>query len=83
MIIYKVELCLQLALSRLKKFSLKEYATERPIIFVEAKDPDDACHQATSRLINHILSQDDSIENKLMCRDMMQDIRVIKVFAPT
>ena len=49
---------LSLAINRLKEFELHEYNSERPIIFVEAKSPDDACHQAYYRLATIILKQD-------------------------
>lgn len=82
MIIYKVEMCLQIALPRLKSFNLKEYAAERPIIFVEAKNPDDACYKAMNGLMSHILSQDDSLESKLLCRSLIHDIRVMRIQVP-
>jgi len=80
--IYKVAMCLQLAMPRLKRFDLKEYAATRPIIFVEAHDPDEACHKVMSSLISLILSQDDSLDAKLLCKDVINDIRVITAKVP-
>jgi len=82
MMIYKVAMCLQIALPRLKRFDLKEYAATRPIIFVEAKDPDDACHKVVKTLVSLILSQDDSLEVKHMCKDIVNDVRIIKAQVP-
>lgn len=50
-------MCLDLVLSRLKKYKLDEYGYERPIIFVSASDPDDACHQAYIGLSEKIIKQ--------------------------
>ena len=62
---------LSLVISRLKKFDLHEYNTERPIIFVEAKSPDDACHQAYYRLATVIFIE-----------DILLDISITKVDTP-
>jgi hypothetical protein len=80
--IYKVAMCLQMAIPRLKSFDLKEYAATRPILFVEAHNPDEACHKVMSSLISLILSQDDSLETKLLCKDIINDVRVITAKVP-
>jgi len=77
--IYKVHLDLSMVISRLKEFRLKEYNSAFPIIFVEAKSPDDACFKSVYILIQGILRQDSSIQTRLLCRSIKEDIRVIKV----
>ena len=79
MVIYKVFLDLSLVISRLRGFKLKEYNSNFPIVFIEAKSPDDACFKAVYILITGILKQDDSVETRLLCRDIKPDIRIIKV----
>ena len=56
--IYKVFMDLELVISRLRKFRLKEYNSSFPIVFVDAKDPDDACYTAIYNLGSSVLSQD-------------------------
>ena len=79
MVIYKVYLDLSLVIARLKRFKLKEYNSTFPIVFVEAKSPDDACFKATYGLVNTLLKQDDSIQTRLLCRSIKHDIRIIQV----
>lgn len=76
--IYKVHLDLSLVIGRLREFKLKEYNSAFPIVFVEAKSPDDACFKSVYILIQGILRQDSSIETRLLCRNIKEDIRIIK-----
>ena len=46
---------LTLVMPRLKKYTLEDYNSSTPIIFVEAKDPDDACYKAMHKLASKIL----------------------------
>ena len=73
---------LSLVISRRKKFDLHEYNTERPIIFVEAKSPDDACHQAYYRLATVILKQDCNKKTATFIEDILLDISITKVDTP-
>jgi hypothetical protein len=79
MLLFKVRLDLSLVISRLIRFNLHEYNSTEPILFIEAADPDGACFKAIFNLIQIILKQDDSIESRLLCRSIREDIRVIKV----
>jgi hypothetical protein len=80
--IYRLTLCLQLVISRLKKFDLKQYNSERPIIFVEAKDPDEACYRAIYNLTSIILKQDSSKATVELLKEILYDVRVIKIGLP-
>jgi hypothetical protein len=80
--IYRLTLCLQLVIARLKKFNLNEYNSERPIIFVEANDPDEACYRAIYNLTNMIIKQDSSKETLELLKELIYDIRVIKIGIP-
>jgi hypothetical protein len=80
--IYRVEMCLTLVISRLKKFRLNEYNSENPILFIQANDPDDACNKAICNLATIIFKQDNSIETIKFVRDLFYDIRIEKVYVP-
>ena len=80
--IYRLTLCLQLVIARLKKFDLKQYNSERPIIFVEANDPDEACYRAIYNLTSIILKQDNSKVTLELLKDIIYDIRVIRIGIP-
>lgn len=71
-----------LVLHRLKRFDIGKYGSKSPIIFVEASDPDGACHEAVQQLFDLMLIQDPSIETKLLFRDILNDIKITKVFNP-
>jgi len=79
--LYKVYLDLTLVINRLKKFALKEFNSTTPIVFIEAKSPDDACFRAIYKLIKIILDHDDSIQTRLLCREIKHDVKIIKVMA--
>lgn len=71
-----------LVLHRLKRFNIGKYGSKNPIIFVEANDPDGACHAAIYQLYDILFLQDPSLETKLLFKDILPDIKVIKVFNP-
>ena len=73
---------LSLAINRLKKFDLHEYNSQRPIVFVEAKSPDDACHQAYYKLATIILKQDCAKKTASLIEELFLDISITKVGVP-
>jgi hypothetical protein len=68
-----------LVLSRLKRFNLGKYGCKDPIIFIEANDPDGACHDVVYQLYDIMNAQNPSAETKELFKDILQDIRIIKV----
>jgi hypothetical protein len=70
-----------LVMPSLKRFKLKEYNSNFPIVFVEANSPDDACFKAIYSLVSILLKQDDSVHIRILCRQIKHDIRIIKVRA--
>ena len=80
--IYKVSMDLSLILQRLKKFNLFEYQNPFPTIFVEAHNPDEACHLAYYGLAVIILKQDSSPETSTLITDSFYDITIRKVSVP-
>lgn len=63
----------------LKKFSLREYSLPYSLIFVEADDPDDACHLVLYRLIKLLMDQDSSIETRILCKKLKKYMRIDKI----
>ena len=82
MMIFKIRLDLSLIINRLIRFDLQEYDSTQPIVFIEAANPDDACFKAIFNLIQIILKQDASIEARLLCRSIREDIRILKISCP-
>ena len=64
------------------RLKLDEYNSSVPIVFVEAKDPDQACNRAVFNLIHKILLQDESLEVILLCKRLVDDIRISRVHVP-
>lgn len=77
--IYKVHLDLSNIIVEISRFKLYEYNSTDPIVFIEAKSADDACYQATYNLIGILLKQDGSKKNREYCKDLLNEIRIIKV----
>jgi hypothetical protein len=80
--LYKVQLDLTLVINSLKEFNLHEYNSEKPIVFVEAKSPDDACHQAYYKLAAILLKQDYTKENVSFINELLLDISISRVSVP-
>lgn len=70
---------MSLVISRLKKYSLEEYNNKTPIVFIEAEDPDGACYYATYKLLRKILKKDHSIETIEFSKEIMNDVRILKI----
>lgn len=71
-----------LVIARLKQYELDQYNSAQPVVFVEADDPDGACYQATHDLAKILLKKDHSIESINFVKEIMHDIRVIKIECP-
>ena len=80
--IYKVKMDLSLVMGVLKRFKLQEYSDPFPTIFVEAKDPDEACYLAYFKLVEILLKQDNSTETTLLAKEILHDINIRKVSVP-
>ena len=80
--IYKIYMDLSLVMPRLKRFNLGEYSSNFPTIFVDARDPDEACHLAYYKLVEILLKQDDSPETSALAKDILYDITVRKIKIP-
>jgi hypothetical protein len=78
--IYMVQLDCSLVMSRLRKFNLREFNSEYPILFAEAADPDEACYLIYCKFSETILKQDDSVETARLINSALRDIRITKVY---
>ena len=76
--IYKVYLDMTEVLASLKPYKLGKYNAMFPIVFVEARNPDDACFKAMYNLVKLLLSQDDSVKTRLLCRHIRRKVRIMK-----
>ena len=77
--IYVLEFDMTSVLPRLNRFRLKEFNHERPYIFVEADNPDDACYLGYCKLSEILLKQDESTETAILIKDIINDISIKKV----
>jgi len=78
--IYVIEFDMSLVLPRLKRFNLGLFNYTYPIIFIDADNPDDACYLAYCKFSETLLKQDESTETALFIKDIINDIRIRKVF---
>jgi len=78
--IYVLKFDLTLVHSRLKKFRLREFNSEIPVLFIEAKDPDEACYLGYCKFADIVLSQDSSPETVRLMKEIEYDIRITKVY---
>jgi hypothetical protein len=76
--IYKVYLDMTEVIASLKPYKLGKYNAIFPIVFVEARNPDDACFRAIYNLVKLLLSQDDSVKTRLLCRKIRRKVRIMK-----
>ncbi len=76
---FKISIDLSDLQADLKKFNLKEFSLPFSLVFIEENNPDDACYQLLTRLIKLILSQDASIETRILCRKIKKHIRIDKI----
>jgi len=78
---FKVYLDLTDIYPKIKKFFLREYVVQYPLIFIEAEDPDDACYMVVYRLIKLIMDQDPSIETRILCKEIKRSVRIDKIIS--
>ena len=76
--IYKVYLDMTEVIVSLKPYTLGKYNAMFPIVFVEARNPDDACFKAVYNLVKLLLAQDDSVKTRLLCRQIRRKVKIMK-----
>ena len=76
---------LSLVINELSSFRLMQYNSAFPIVFVEAKSPDDACFKATYGLLQIIMNQGGGIRDvgaakvRSLCDRVKDSIRILKI----
>lgn len=65
----------------LVKFDIIEYRSFFMTVFVEAANPDDACHIIRNRIKRSIMKLDDSIEARIVCRRVNTLLRIDKIYS--
>lgn len=78
--IYVLEFDMTKVISRLSRFRLGEFDHERPYIFIDADNPDDACYLGYCKLSETLLKQDESTETALFIKDIVNDVTIRKVY---
>lgn len=78
--IYVLQFDLSLVHTRLKKFRLREFNSEIPTLFIEARDPDEACYLGYCKFADIVLNQDASSETVRLMKEIEYDIRITKVY---
>lgn len=77
--IYVIKIDMTNVLDRLKKFKLQEFNHEYPEIFIEAQDPDEACHLCHCKFAETILRNDSSTSTANFIKELENDFRILKV----
>lgn len=77
---YRIMLDISNVFSRIKHLFLKSYNSPFPTIFINADDPDDACFEVVNDLIKIIMSQNPSIEMRIICREIRRKSRIDKIY---
>lgn len=78
---FKISIDLIDVFRELSQFKLREYPIPYLILFIEADNPDDACHELITRIISDILKRDSSINTRIFCRKIRKQIRFDKILS--
>jgi hypothetical protein len=77
---YKLEVDLLDVINELSPLDLVGYRTPFLTVFVEADNPDDACHSFLRMIKSAILTRDSSMQMRLLCRRITNLVRVDRVY---
>ena len=65
---------------RLKKFELRQFNSPFPTVFIEAKDPDEACYKCFCMFTENILKQKECKETAELIKNILPDFKITKVY---
>lgn len=65
---------------QIKHLLLRSYNSPFPTIFVTSSNPDEACFDVFNDLIKMIMSQEPSIEMRIVCRKIRLKSRIDKIY---
>jgi hypothetical protein len=77
---YKAMIDISNVYAKIKHLKLKSYNIPFPIVFITAKDPDEACKSVFDNLIYIIMAQEPTIEMRLICRKIKRFSRIDKLY---
>jgi len=77
---HKVHIDISNIFDDIKRFNIREYYQPFIVTFIQAKNPDDACHKILIDLIRKIIKKDNSINTRIFCRSIRYKIRFDKVY---
>jgi hypothetical protein len=77
---YRILLDISNVFSKIRHLFLKTYNSPFPTIFVNADNPDDACFIVFNDLIKIIMKQNQSIEMRIICRKIVKESRIDRVY---
>jgi hypothetical protein len=78
---YKISIDISDLYLELLDLDMKEYTQPFMLVFVEAKDPDDACFKILLRMIQIILNNGKTIENRILCKKLKYNLRIEKIYS--
>ena len=78
---YKLEIDLLDVINELRPLDLIGYRTPFLTVFVEADNPDDACHAFLVMIKSAIITRDDSMDMRLLCRRLDDLVRIDRIYA--
>jgi hypothetical protein len=78
---YRLSLDMADLQTELSDFKLREYNLPFTVIFVEAENPDAACHKVRKSLLKLILQQSDDISTRILCEKIKKYLRIDKIDA--
>jgi len=76
---YKISIDLSDLYLDITYFDLREYNKPFMLKFIEASNPDDACHVVLNRIIAEILTENNSIAARVLCRKIRKYMRIDKI----
>ena len=76
---FKISIDLSDVYIELQHLNLDQYTVPFMTTFVEADNPDDACGSITKRIVQEIMKNGNSIENRVLCEKIKKLIRIDKI----
>ena len=76
---YKVYIDISDVYQDIRKLNIRNYADPFVIIFIEAHNPDDACHQILVNLCKEIIRKENSIKKRIFCRIIKKYIKFDRI----
>lgn len=76
---YKIYIDITDIYKDITKLNIRNYSDPFLVLFIEAHNPDDACHQCLINIKKEIIRAKDNITNRIFCRLIKKYVRFDKV----